>query len=873
MLLSKMIICWLFCTPGAAGPPEIYGTRVGALPDGVLPYLAYADETLVVPIDGRQFADIGAGTRYAICDVQNVAVVSGILEPVAGSGAWLLLHLRGLTEGFYTVRVFDGDHDSKRPNAFARIAVLPRPAAVDPVRSPFGLDCFVNFRLPQDEGKIRLLCRAVRKAGVHWVRDRLVWGRIQPKPGVWRPEPFATNFHIQAEEGLKVLAVFHDTAPWASQLQSGDAEAVMHAPPADPLTLGRFLARCVGEFYSDVAAYEIWNEFDIPVFFTGTPDEYASCLKAAYNGIKAVQPAMPVILGSATMNAGSISWGGRIYRDERGADYVADVAACGAVDFCDALNVHYYGPASGYLAKVNRYRDLFGNRAQFRPLWITEVGLPATATPTAEVVDAERRQADFLEHVYTAARAWGDHKVFFFSGPNFLEHGQTPWGILHETDFGWEPKPAFFRLAQLTAAYAPTLYKQIPAASPDHARNIWTDIVSDVDALPPDQDRLNLRLRLFRQGLPHGDGTFRIEAAGHVKTLPFSLPKRAANPWCVDLSLPVSFPRVLLDLDAPPDAPRIVVAGALDGTSLPFSPTVRRLRWQPQVHLSCPLQESWPLETVRCAVRPATAQARAAVLELVSESKPGAPLAKADVPQLSTGDSVDVLLPLPPGGLRPDDTAWRLVWSPEHGIPHSRRMRVETNRIPGTVHYLEGVDRVVINTEMYHGDDDLQARFTATWSADRLTIVVRVRDETFRNCKPRERPWMGDCVELFLDLRSGKQFGGSAYTPGVVHLAIVPGVVIGETDVVFVCEPANGAKPGHVRTASQRTEDGYEVLAEVDVTALAKPLAPGRTIGLDVAVDDLDAGEWSHCQIVWRGTQANWLDPSHFARMQIVETN
>jgi hypothetical protein len=111
----------------------------------------------------------------------------------------------------------------------------------------------------------------------------------------------------------------------------------------------------------------------------------------------------------------------------------------------------------------------------------------------------------------------------------------------------------------------------------------------------------------------------------------------------------------------------------------------------------------------------------------------------------------------------------------------------------------------------------------------------------------------GDCVELFLDLRAEAQVGTAQMGEGIHQLMLRAPA----DSATRRCEArfAPGTEAIAVRTAA-----GWQ--AEITV-----PLArtPGSLLGIDLAVDDDDAGTGRKSQLVWHGTSQNFQDPSAYA--------
>ena len=112
--------------------------------------------------------------------------------------------------------------------------------------------------------------------------------------------------------------------------------------------------------------WEIWNEPDLGHFFTGTPQQYARMLRAAYDTIKALEPQANVLLGCISSPAG-MNWLAQVFATP-GADaaHAFDIASIHERARLDVL--------AGDIASWQGFLDGYGFGG---PLWVTEHGYPS----------------------------------------------------------------------------------------------------------------------------------------------------------------------------------------------------------------------------------------------------------------------------------------------------------------------------------------------------------------------------------------------------------------------------------------------------------------------------------------------------------------
>ncbi len=248
----------------------------------------------------------------------------------------------------------------------------------------------------------------VRTLGVHWVRMFLSWRAMQPNPGA--VDPNVLNGYEQAfsqlPAGTKVILDVVDTPQW----ETGSSDE--HAPPANPQDYASFVATLAHRFAPWVSAYEIWNEEDAPMWWTGAPDPtaYVHLLQATYPAVKSADPAATVLLGGLTGN-----------------DYpfLESVYAAGGKGSFDAVAVHT-DTACNILSPYTFLRDTNNHllvdsflayrevhsvmlaNGDNKPIWMTELSWRTTSATCNEGAWAgqkaggvsDEQQATYLSQAY-----------------------------------------------------------------------------------------------------------------------------------------------------------------------------------------------------------------------------------------------------------------------------------------------------------------------------------------------------------------------------------------------------------------------------------------------------------------------------------------
>jgi hypothetical protein len=300
------------------------------------------------------------------------------------------------------------------------IGVLEPLKAPTPRTSPIGVD--VAMAWFYKEPQMPAVANLCALAGMNWVRDRLTWAEMEPRRGEFAagPNKYDASARIQSAAGLRVLQVIHLSPPWANP-------DIKRFPP-DLRDGRRFYEAMARRWAGQVAAFEPWNEADIPMFGGHTGSEMASLQKAAYLGLKAGDPAIIACLNVFALPSKSI---------------LADLADNQSWPYFDTFNLHHYAKTDDYPGIYAAFRAVSGGR----PLWSTEFSMPvkwAGDENLKEPTDTDLRvQAERVAQVFAAALHEGPQAAFYFLFPHYSE-GPTQFGIVRPD---LTPRPAYVALA------------------------------------------------------------------------------------------------------------------------------------------------------------------------------------------------------------------------------------------------------------------------------------------------------------------------------------------------------------------------------------------------------------------------------------------
>lgn len=219
-------------------------------------------------------------------------------------------------------------------------------------------------------------------------------------------------------------------------------------PPAEAGEFARFSADVAKRYGNRIAAYEIWNEPNLPLFFGFSDrkaERYTEILKAPYPAVKSVSPGTTVVAAGMS----------RLPGEDSPPNFYARMYAAGAGPFFDAAAHPYVFPGGmgadperGW-SDVARVRDVMvANGDAGKKIWMTEIGAPTGTSPDSVSPEGQAQQ---ITDVLAASAATG------YSGPAFIYsirdvnsadpgNRESNFGALLTSD--WQPKYAAGVLAR-----------------------------------------------------------------------------------------------------------------------------------------------------------------------------------------------------------------------------------------------------------------------------------------------------------------------------------------------------------------------------------------------------------------------------------------
>lgn len=317
-------------------------------------------------------------------------------------------------------------------------------AAADPrdADSPFGALEFLDYNHDWNHyhydtpEKLEKAASLMEEAGVKFVRLTFEWGDIEPKPGDFEFAKYDKLVDLMGRHHIRLLALLAFNAPYTGHWND----------PPDESRYIAYVQRTVHRYKDRIKYWEIWNEEDIPMYWTAQDDmkRYTHLLKAVYPAIKRQDPSAQVVVGGLTDNA-PMSLG-----------YIYQYGGKGAFDI---MNMHpYVNPLKkGSLEEMKVIFDhvrlvMERNGNGDMPIWFTELSCPGIGKGVPSKgwfkylgrSPTEEEQALWVKTIYGAPLAWkGVKKIFWaeFRDTNDSFHDDVDHFGLIRNDFS--PKPAY----------------------------------------------------------------------------------------------------------------------------------------------------------------------------------------------------------------------------------------------------------------------------------------------------------------------------------------------------------------------------------------------------------------------------------------------
>jgi hypothetical protein len=235
----------------------------------------------------------------------------------------------------------------------------------------------------------------------------VTWADIEPGKGQWRFEKLDSYVSLAQQHGTGILFTLGGSPRWASARPNAASNYYpgFTAEPANMDDWRTYVKTVTLRYKGRIQAYEIWNEPNLPDFWSGTTDQMLTLTKEASLIIRSVDPQAIVVSPSATADYG-IPW--LVEFLKKGGGHYVDV-----IGFHFYVNPHTLLPEDMLPVIQHVHQVLTDNGLANKPVWNTETGWLEPAK-----FDSDELAAGFLARAFILSWAAGIQRFYWYAWDN-----------------------------------------------------------------------------------------------------------------------------------------------------------------------------------------------------------------------------------------------------------------------------------------------------------------------------------------------------------------------------------------------------------------------------------------------------------------------
>jgi Glycosyl hydrolases family 39 len=194
----------------------------------------------------------------------------------------------------------------------------------------------------------------------------VTWRELEPRKNEFDFARLDQYVAIAQQKHVKVLLPLVGTPSWTSarpkEIKGGTPEGFA-AEPADMDDWRNFVRAVATRYKGKIEAYEIWNEPNEEIFWSGSVEQMVAISREAFQIIKSVDPGALVVSPACTI--------------ESGPQYLDDFLKKGGGKYSDVIGYHFYTrakPPEAMIEMAARIKDILHANHVDQPVWNTESG-------------------------------------------------------------------------------------------------------------------------------------------------------------------------------------------------------------------------------------------------------------------------------------------------------------------------------------------------------------------------------------------------------------------------------------------------------------------------------------------------------------------
>ena len=195
------------------------------------------------------------------------------------------------------------------------------------------------------------------------------WAQLEPRKGDWDWRMLDRTVALADSHGVEVLYTMGRSPQWASARphdmgRNPNAEPGGMAEPRDLEDWRNYVRTVATRYKGRIKAYEIWNEPNLPNFYSGTPEAMVNLAREAYTVLKQVDPSALVVSPSAV--------------GPTGLPWLQQYFELGGGKYADVIGYHFYVRGQDPEVMLDFIKQVHEITAKYgvsdKPLWNTEAG-------------------------------------------------------------------------------------------------------------------------------------------------------------------------------------------------------------------------------------------------------------------------------------------------------------------------------------------------------------------------------------------------------------------------------------------------------------------------------------------------------------------
>jgi len=233
----------------------------------------------------------------------------------------------------------------------------------------------------------------------------VTWPYLEPQQGHWNFQILDSYMAMAEKNGVEVLLPLGMSPHWAS-MRPNEASAYQPgsaAPPREIEDWRTYVKTVAGRYKGRIHQYEIWNEPNLKMFWTGTVDQMLDLTREASRIIHDIDPSAIVVSPSAT-NVYGVTW-------------LSEFLTRGGGQYVDVIGYHFYvmpQPPEEIVSLVHRVKQIAEDHGVgAKPLWNTETGWSAP-----KPFPSDELGAAYLARAHVLAWSAGVERFYWYSWDN-----------------------------------------------------------------------------------------------------------------------------------------------------------------------------------------------------------------------------------------------------------------------------------------------------------------------------------------------------------------------------------------------------------------------------------------------------------------------